>query len=73
MSIAMASASARREYYYGCWVSPERGCVVLGYAMAAASARKEYVSAIPTAPPLLILLACALPTLGSVNSVHSEI
>ena len=31
------------------------------------------MSAIPTAPPLLILLACALPALGSVNSAHSEI
>ena len=45
LSTATATASARREYCYGCCARQERGCVVLGYAMAAAtaaaSARRE--------------------------------
>ena len=75
MSTATACASARRQYYYGCCVSQERGCVVLGYAMAAESARREYRCL--QFPWLLKsfsrILALALPTLGSVNSEHSEI
>ena len=47
MSLATAAASARREYFYGCCASQERGCVVLDYAMAASmasvSVRREYV------------------------------
>ena len=38
MYTAMAAASARRECCYGCCVSQERGCVVLGYTMATAKA-----------------------------------
>ena len=61
------------EKTYGCCVSQERGCVVLGKAMAAASA------AVPAGENKCVcssygsassdLLAWALPTLGSVNSV----
>ena len=47
MSIATAAASARREYFYGCCASQDRGCVLLGYATAAAmasvSVRRDYV------------------------------
>ena len=45
VSTTVAAASARREYCYGCSVSQERVCVLLGHSMGAAmvavSARRE--------------------------------
>ena len=74
MSTAMATASARREYCYGCWVSIllRLYCVRLCYGCCINQERIS-MSEIPTAPPLLRLLACSLRTVGSVNSAHSEI
>ena len=47
VSTAVAAASARREYCYGCSFNQEKPCVLLGCAMGAAivamSARRESV------------------------------
>lgn len=49
MSTAVAAASARREYRYGCWDSQEGGSVVLVYATAVSQERIN-TSTVPIAP-----------------------
>ena len=75
MSAVTVAASARREYCYGCCISQERGCVVVGYARAAASARSQQMRPqfLWLLKPPSSLLAHALPTLGSGNSAQSEL
>ena len=75
MSIVTVAASARREYCYGCCISQERGCVVVGYARAAASARSQQMRPqfLWLLKPPSSLLAHALPILGSGNSAQSEL
>ena len=52
VSTSIAAASARGEYCFGCCISQERGCVVLGYAMAVVILSQERIntSAVPMAP-----------------------
>ena len=71
MSTATAAVSARRKHCYGCCVSQERGCVVLGYAMAAVPA-KESKCVCSSYGSSSILSACTLPALGSVRRMIND-
>ena len=75
-SIAMATASARREYFYGCCVIQERFCCVrlcCGCCYGCCISRRQYICL--QFLQLLVspsrLLARTLPVLGSVSSVDS--
>ena len=68
-SASRGEGRTQRVYSWGCCVSQERGCVVIGYAMTIARREWMCLQFLCLLEPPFSLLARALPTLGSTSPV----